>query len=80
MKFDEWYHLLYINTEIPTRGGRSKHQRKILEIFEAIEAAKSGEMVPLFSIQSIDCTGETEIVSYTRYLQYMIQVLKNEGN
>ena len=79
MKFDEWYHLLYINTDIPIRNPPSKHQEKIQEILDKVEAAKSGLMVPLLEVQFIDCTGETEIVAYCRYLQYMVQVLKDEG-
>lgn len=80
MKFDKWYHLVYINTDIPIRNPPSKHQAKIQEIFDQISyAQETGVMVPLLEIEPISCIGESEIVAYCRYLQYMIRVLKDEG-
>jgi len=37
VEFETWSKLVYIDPEIPLRGGQSKHQRKILEIFNKIE-------------------------------------------
>jgi NaMN:DMB phosphoribosyltransferase len=77
--FAKWYHLLYINADIPIRNPPSKHQAKVAEVLDKIEMAKSGDMDPLLCIQPVSCIGDTEIVSYCRYLQYMITVLKDGG-
>lgn len=76
MEFDAWVKLLYIDHEIPLRGGNSKHQRKVMEILGKVEAR---DRDGLLSTRLIGCTGETEIVGYCRYLQYLIGILKNEG-
>jgi len=73
MKFETWIEMVYIDPRIPLRGGQSKHQRKVLEIFNKIE---NRDLDGLLSVQSIDCTGSTEIVAYCRYLQYCINILK----
>ena len=79
MNFDKWIHLVYRDENIPMRTPPSKHQAKILEILEKIDLAKSGIMVPLLEVEPISCIGESFTVSYCRYLQYMITVLKDEG-
>jgi len=76
VEFETWSKLVYIDPEIPLRGGQSKHQRKILEIFNKIE---DQDVEGLIATHQIDCTGDTEIVGYCRYLQYCLDVLKNEG-
>lgn len=76
MEFETWKKLIYIDQKIPLRGGQSKHQRKVLEIFNKIE---DQDLEGLLATKYIDCTGETEIVSYCRYLLYCLDVLKDEG-
>jgi len=76
VEFETWIKLIYIDPEIPLRGGQSKHQRKILEIFNKIEDL---DLEGLLETQYIDCTGGTEIVAYCRYLLHCLDVLKDEG-
>ena len=81
MDFDKWYHLIYLDENIPIRSPPSKHQAKIQEIIDAIKTAKEQHiMVPLLEVKFIDCSGSGLQVNYCRYLQYVIDVLKNEGS
>ena len=77
MKLIRWLELGYINPNIPLKTPGSKHQRKIREIYNAIEQTKNtGDLEPILSINHIGCRGENEIVAYCRYLQHIIEVLK----
>ena len=58
MNFSEWYSLVYRDWVHPLREPPSKHQAKIIEILDAIEEAEAaGDMVSLFEIEYIDCSG-----------------------
>ena len=79
MNFDNWYQLLYLKP-IPIRNPPSKHQAKINEILQAIQIAKESRiMVPLLSVEPIECNSEVDPVNYCKYLLHCVGILKNEG-
>lgn len=83
MDFETWVELIWIDKSIPLRTPGSKHQRKIKEILEKIQAAKDNptdeNIQAIYDIDHIDCRENYRIIVYCRYLQYAISVLKDEG-
>ena len=88
-KLRYWANLIYIDKTVGTRGGASKHQRKILEIWNLIQQAKDNPTVEVYesikNYQPVHCP-ESEItqIYYLAYLQYCVNnidgiVQKNGG-
>ncbi len=83
MGLKEWADIVSIQDELKLRFPGSKHQKQIRTIHDLVMEARvnpservSGD---LLGLKMIPCRGKSKYVAYCRYLQYMINVLRNEG-
>jgi len=77
VEFETWINLVYIDQDIKLRDASSKHQAKIKEIWDAIEAR---DYTKLVSIKPVACPDERgDVVNYCKYLLHCLSILKNEG-
>ena len=83
MGLKEWADLVSIQDELKLRFPGSKHQKQIRTIHDLVMEARvnPSEKVrdELLTLKMIPCRGKSKYVSYCRYLQYSINVLRNEG-
>ncbi len=84
MGLKEWADLVSIQDDLKLRFPGSKHQKQIRTIHDLVMEARvnpservSGD---LLGLKMIPCRGKSKYVAYCRYLQYMINVLRNEGS
>jgi len=83
MGLKEWADLVSIRDDLKLRFPGSKHQKQIRTIHDLVMEARvnpservSGD---LLGLKMIPCRGKSKYVAYCRYLQYSINVLRNEG-
>ena len=83
MDLQDWAELIYIDPNIPLRNPPSKHQERILDIILLVKKARvePSKMVldDILSLKNIGCRGDKDPVAYCRYLQHVINILRNEG-
>ena len=83
MGLKEWADLVSIRDDLKLRFPGSKHQKQIRTIHDLVMEARvnpservSGD---LLGLKMIPCRGKSKYVAYCRYLQYSINILKDEG-
>ncbi len=83
MGLKEWADLVSIRDDLKLRFPGSKHQKQIRTIHDLVMEARvnPSERVSneLKTLKMIPCRGKSKYVAYCRYLQYSINVLRNEG-
>jgi len=79
----KWAGEIAIQDDLKLRFPGSKHQKQIRTIHDLIIKARvnPSEKVrdELKALKMIPCRGKSDYVTYCRYLQYSINVLRNEG-
>jgi len=79
----KWADLVAIQDDLKLRNPGSKHQKQIRTIHSLVIEArvKPSKKVrdELLNLKTVPCRGKYEYVAYCRYLQYSINVLRNEG-
>jgi hypothetical protein len=79
----KWAEQVSIQNHLKLRFPGSKHQKQIRTIHDLVMEGRinPSEKVrdELLTLKMVPCRGKSDYVVYCRYLQYAINVLKNEG-